>query len=710
MGLAAVTLVGTLGATIAAVSETQRARQRDGQLATVALAAMSDNLSGIATSLSGVNGLAADGAVSDDEFRIFAGNVVEASALDSLANVVIVDDSGRAAFEARLGRPITQRNAQGQFVVAQRRAQYAVVADVSPRNETNNVALGFDLYSDPARQEAAATAAATRSLVLSDPMLLASSGKMVYFDVQPVFWPQSQAPLGFVSTGIRVDTLVAAAQARLPAGSVVGLREDEHVLVPAPAGAAQQSLQVAQRRWTVSVVDNMRVGHSVTFVVALATLLLALLLGQVAVRERRFDRTRQALTDELADEARRAERLAEVGRHLTVARQLDSVVAVIERDVPKVFGADLGDIGLLLDSKSLNMLGSGAGPDSGLIARSRRVALDSHQPTTQAVRESRMVLVEDLLQYQAAHDDLHADTAEPGLRSAAAVPLSDEEGNVFGVIGLGWRERQEFGPTLAPLLQAVGDMCGQTLDRARDADRRHAFVAALQRRLLPIPPATGGLEIVARYRSATAAMGMGGDWYQFMAMPDGSTVIVVGDVIGHGVDAVAVMMQIQHVTAAVVQMGVPLPDVFSRVDTALGSAKGAHASALLLHINPSANRIQYISAGHPYSLLRTPDGYVKQLTAAQYGLVGLPYRPGSAAAVDFPPGSILLAYTDGLVERRDRPITTGIALLANVLARAASDDLDRLAETLIESALGDAGEHGVDDDVAVVLIRHGAAL
>ena len=64
------------------------------------------------------------------------------------------------------------------------------------------------------------------------------------------------------------------------------------------------------------------------------------------------------MADRLADEARRAEGLAEVGRRLTMARHLDAVVAVIERDVPTVFGADVADIGLLLDSSSLNMLGS----------------------------------------------------------------------------------------------------------------------------------------------------------------------------------------------------------------------------------------------------------------------------------------------------------------------------------------------------------------
>src|SRR5688572_4012345 len=103
----------------------------------------------------------------------------------------------------------------------------------------------------------------------------------------------------------------------------------------------------------------------------------------------------RAMASQLAENARRAERLAEVGRRLSGARHLDTVVAVIEREVPTVFDADVSDIGLLLDSSSLSMLGAGDGIETELIDRYRRVALDGHLPTTQAVREARTVLVED---------------------------------------------------------------------------------------------------------------------------------------------------------------------------------------------------------------------------------------------------------------------------------------------------------------------------
>jgi hypothetical protein len=699
-----------MGTAIAAVSEQADARHRNREHATVAAAAISDNLAGVATALSGVNGLAVDGTVESDEFRAFATNVVAASALETLADVVVVPDAERAAFEAELGRPITERTAQGGFAPAARRDRYAAVVDVTPATDNSAALIGFDILSDPVRARAAGTATNIRGFVLSEPVPLAPSGRTGYFLIQPVFTPTGEL-IGYMSTGLLAEDLVDAARQRLPAEAAVGLREGDVVIAPTPSGADAVTVEAAGRRWIVSVDDGTPADRSLTIVVLVATVLLALLLGLLATRERRFDRARQAFASRLTEDARRAERLAEVGRRLSVARHLDTVVAVIERDVPRVFDADFADIGLLLDN-SLSMLGT---PDGGidveLFNRYRRVNLDQHLLTTQAVRDAEPVLVEDLLAYQSGHPGLYDDVLASGLRSAAALPLFDAEGRVFAVIGIGWRAPQRFPATVTALLRTVGDLCGQTLDRARDTDRQHQFVAALQRRLLPVPPERDDLEIVARYRSATATMGMGGDWYQFVPMPDGSVVIVVGDVIGHGVDAIAVMTQIQHVTPAVLQMGVPLAEVFNHIDTALGPAMGAHASALILHVDPAGRRVHYVSAGHPYSLLRTPDGRVTELRAAQYALVGLQSEPRSLASVDFPPGSMLLAYTDGLIERRNRPLTTGIELLAEDFQRRACADgpvqLDRLVEQLIEDTLSVPGSDGsVDDDVAVVLIRN----
>jgi serine phosphatase RsbU (regulator of sigma subunit) len=256
-------------------------------------------------------------------------------------------------------------------------------------------------------------------------------------------------------------------------------------------------------------------------------------------------------------------------------------------------------------------------------------------------------------------------------------------------------------------LRRAGHEGGALLEQLgrRDAVDAHEFVAALQRRLLAGPPDVRGLEIAARYLPATHAIGMGGDWYQFIPRDDGTLVVVVGDVVGHGVEAIAVMTQIQHVIAAALHTGVRLEDVVGHLDAALDATEGSHGTAQLLHLDLAAGRIGYVSAGHPYALLRAPDGTVTTLDDAQYALLGLPASATPLAYVDFPVGAALLAYTDGLIERRDEPITDRIAALAKHLAAVPPDDAQGCVDEIMRRAAEGDAEGGVNDDIAVVLLR-----
>jgi serine phosphatase RsbU (regulator of sigma subunit) len=259
---------------------------------------------------------------------------------------------------------------------------------------------------------------------------------------------------------------------------------------------------------------------------------------------------------------------------------------------------------------------------------------------------------------------------------------------------------------MASVIETLADVCGQTLERARDADRRHAFIAALQRRLLPNPPSVPGLRIAARYLPAGAAVGMGGDWYQFLPLSDGSLVLVIGDVVGHGVEAIATMTQIQHVIAAAIHNGLALEAIFEHVRSALDTGEAAHATAQLLQVDQRRGRIAYAAAGHPYAIVRGPGGATMILDAAQHPMLGLPVSRPALARVPFPPGSVLLAYTDGLIERRSRPITAGIESLERQLTDLPTGDLEAALDQLIAAALRvEQGEETVDDDIAVVLIE-----
>jgi serine phosphatase RsbU (regulator of sigma subunit) len=314
-----------------------------------------------------------------------------------------------------------------------------------------------------------------------------------------------------------------------------------------------------------------------------------------------------------------------------------------------------------------------------------------------------MVLVDDLAEYQHDEPPLLEDVRASGVRSAAAVPLLDASGQPVGVLGLAWLTPTTLD-TQATMIRTVAELCGKTLERARAADRRHALIVALQRRLLPEPPSVPGLRIFARYQPAAAEVGMGGDWYQFLPQSDGSLLVVIGDVVGHGVEAITVMAQLQHIIAAAVHTGVPLPKMFAHAHAAM-DVEPDNATVQVVRVDPARERIGYLSAGHPYPLLRRPDGTVTPLSDAQHPMLGISAAtPTDLATVDFPPGSMALLYTDGLIERRNRPITEGIQALREEFARLRPDDPTALDGLIAACRAADVEEGLVDDDIAVVLL------
>jgi hypothetical protein len=708
-GVVAVVAVGAIGTAIAFANERARVAQRDRQAAVVAAAAISDRLARSTSLLAGVDALAADGGVTTTEFTAFATDVVRDGALQSLAWVVPVTDAERAAFEARTGRPIVERDPSGRFVVASRRPAYAVVVDVVPKTDLTRATLGFDIASDPVRADAATQAASGRRTVLSRPVRLAPSGRPGFFLIQPIFGATDGTPrlVGYVSTGLLAEHMITAAAQQLPPGARVGLSDGDQVLAAATGNSASTTVAINGRTWVVSAGTPPGPDPVLPLLLGSSTLLFAGFAGGLAYRESRLNRAAATLARQVERDAARTARLATVARALSGAEHLGEVVRIIEHEIPAVLGADIADIGLIATGEDLTMLGrtDRTGLDPELLRRYATVPLTAHLPTTEAVRTGRLVLVPDLPAYQAADPALAADVAASGLVAVAAAPLQDADGTSIGVLVLAWRSPATFDAATASVLSTLSELCGQTLQRAMTADRRHALIVALQERMLPTPPTLAGLEIVARYRPAAEAVGMGGDWYQFVPLADGSLVVVLGDVTGHGVEAIATMTQLQSVIAAAVHTGVDLAAVFSYVQHALPISDPAYATAVLMHIDLAAGRLGYASAGHPFPLVRLPGGETLVLDASQRPLLGMGGDDVPLAYVDFPVGSTVLAYTDGLIERRNRPIDDGIAALRAELAHL-DGDLDRGMDKVIAAALrGGTAADAVDDDVAVVLIQ-----
>jgi serine phosphatase RsbU (regulator of sigma subunit) len=182
---------------------------------------------------------------------------------------------------------------------------------------------------------------------------------------------------------------------------------------------------------------------------------------------------------------------------------------------------------------------------------------------------------------------------------------------------------------------------------------------------------------------------------------------VVGDVTGHGVAAAADMALIRGMITALLHSGVPIADVFSEVSGVVAQRPGLLlATAALAVVDVAAQTLTFATAGHPPPVLRLPDGQVRTLGSANAPIIGHLGTRSIAETVPFPPGALLVMFTDGLVERRDRPLDIGVEQVASHLSALAHHVT---AEELTDSLLQALGTTDAEDDVAILVVENVAS-
>jgi chemotaxis family two-component system sensor kinase Cph1 len=234
----------------------------------------------------------------------------------------------------------------------------------------------------------------------------------------------------------------------------------------------------------------------------------------------------------------------------------------------------------------------------------------------------------------------------------------------------------------------------------------------LQRSLLSEPPEPAHLQVAVRYVPAAREAQVGGDWYDVFGQPDGSTMLVIGDVVGHDTEAAATMAQLRGLLRGIAFDSADGPSrVLSRLDAAIeGLQLGAMATVLVGRLHATgADRaagtalLRWASAGHLPPLLVAPDGSQRLLDGPRPGRIlgvdGAVTRPESEAVLEA--GSTLLLYTDGLVERRDQEFDDGIDLLGAAMRELHQHPMEQMCDELLRRLL----PHVAEDDVALVAVR-----
>jgi serine phosphatase RsbU (regulator of sigma subunit) len=249
------------------------------------------------------------------------------------------------------------------------------------------------------------------------------------------------------------------------------------------------------------------------------------------------------------------------------------------------------------------------------------------------------------------------------------------------------------------------------LDNARLAAANAQVAERLQLSLLSPPVQPDHLELAVRYRPATQGVSIGGDWYDAFLQPDGDTVLVIGDVMGHDIEAAAAMGQVKTLVRGIAYDRLEEPaGVLRRVDLALvGLAVPTLATALVCRVEQDQEdratglrHLRWSSAGHPEPMLLGADGTVVDLSVPVGPPLGIGWLgPRVDGLVPLPQGSTLLLFTDGLFERRGVPLDEGRAQVREIVQRSADLPLALLCDRLLEELLGD----GVEDDVAVLAVR-----
>ncbi|MFD2419734.1 SpoIIE family protein phosphatase [Amycolatopsis pigmentata] len=257
------------------------------------------------------------------------------------------------------------------------------------------------------------------------------------------------------------------------------------------------------------------------------------------------------------------------------------------------------------------------------------------------------------------------------------------------------------------LLSVLAGHLTQGLARAHQIDQQRETAIALQRAILGPSDLPAGFAV--RYEPAARPLEVGGDWYDIVPLPEGRTGIVVGDCVGRGLKAASVMGQLRSACRALLLQDARPDQVLMALDRFADGITGAMCTTVFCGVlDAGTGKLTYSSAGHPSGILVDTDGTTRFLDGGRS--LPLAVRTGRSRPYGehiLPPRSTLLLYTDGLVERRRRPLTDGIEEAAAVLRDGRHSGVEDLA-TQVMSRL--APPDGYEDDVALLLYRFPAPL
>ena len=426
--------------------------------------------------------------------------------------------------------------------------------------------------------------------------------------------------------------------------------------------------------------------------------------------QREAEEMRGRLTDQLSAAALRTARLQQATAMLAEALDVEQVVEVITEVGRTAIGALRSAVALLNDDKlGLRVVNPSGLAPTGPDGAGVRITLDTPSVMTRAIATRRPVLIADPEELRSAFDN------DPDASPGRVIDTGDEQawvglpllaaGMPLGALRFSFSKPRTILEEERVFLEALAGQCALAVERAELYEKEHTAAVTLQRSLLPGElPHVSGLSLDAKY--LPKATEVGGDWYDVFRLPDRRLAVTVGDVMGKGLLAAAGMGRVRNALRALALTDPRPAAVLAGLDRLFAATELEDyvTTVTYLVIDPETGEGQAGNAGHPPTLLLTPDA-LPMLDSAEAGTPLGWASPRRQHAFRLPPGATAVFYSDGLVENRMRGLDAGLDELVSTAASAPQELLSapgRLLQYLLDNML--AG-HEQDDDVTVLVMH-----
>jgi signal transduction histidine kinase/CheY-like chemotaxis protein len=391
----------------------------------------------------------------------------------------------------------------------------------------------------------------------------------------------------------------------------------------------------------------------------------------------------------------------------------DSVAGILAVLLDPRFG--LGDptavaIGLLdPDEDNVRFEYNGAFP-AELRDRYHVAPMDAPLVAADVIKRGEPMVVTDTFDLPPRYDHAVRDTAS-SVRACVVQPLRGSLGRIIGVLSLLWSQPRQFAAAELDMFAHTAEITQSALDRVWVMAREHRIAAGFQEQLLDLDRGSTAAVVAAIYQPAGEAMRVGGDWYLVTPLDrPGQIGISVGDVVGHGLPGATVMSRLRAAVGATALSQADPAVVLSTLDTYAATVHGARCATVAYALIDAGDggpaTISYTCAGHPYPLLVGPDpdpGPVFLEGGRRPPLATGRINPAdSTAHAELPTGTLVLLYTDGLIERPGEPLDAGFDRLKATAAECARLPVDDVCAELLRRM---APPGGYRDDVVVLALR-----